>query len=342
MTAGFGTENVCWVPEGECLRFVDLLHWTEWRLDLDRWRLALPVQAREALIAQTREALNLCRARAEKEPETFRDVEHAESFLITLSEHLDPPSESTTSLTTPLGPLASIWVRLSDIPLESFFEEDYRPTPEPVKSFGCISSLGALRLPLCDDLEVPLMGADPEDRIAVLTPAIDCVGEYPLPLDQPPPVLDEFCGLRGNSNRGKMVNLTLDAKISSDTPIATPLFRLGRGGGFATIYFHFQTPTSPTVLLPLPPGHVHRVESSLESQGFQRTLSERRNQIWKRDEDWVHCLWNIPGLESEDLPVLDPIIVVAQAEGSRDPALREALLAAILHTALGEVPDLKR
>jgi hypothetical protein len=154
--------------------------------------------------------------------------------------------------------------------------------------------------------------------------------------------LDEFCGLRGNSNRGKMVNLTLDAKISSDTPIATPLFRLGRGGGFATIYFHFQTPTSPTVLLPLPPGHVHRVESSLESQGFQRTLSERRNQIWKRDEDWVHCLWNIPGLESEDLPVLDPIIVVAQAEGSRDPALREALLAAILHTALGEVPDLKR
>ncbi len=341
MTTGFGTENICWVPEGEPLRFIDLFHWAEWRLDLDRWRLAMSAEAVVELRDRARHGLKLCRIRGERDPDLLSDVEHAEEFIDSLSHALEAPAANLPTVSLARGPLTSLWVRISDLPLESFFDEDYRFAPPPIESVARLKVMGELRLPACDELEIP-MSETSEETFTILMPTGDSVGEYPLPADEPPPILDEYCGLRGNSNRGKAVNLGLDGRICGENPLATPLSQLSDEGGFITLYLHFRTPLTHTVMMPLASSHVHRVEASLQGQGFERVLSERRNQVWQRGEDWVHCLWNLPGLESEDVPVLNPVIVVARAEGSRDPGLREALLGAILKTALGEVPDPRR
>lgn len=320
------------------MRFIDLHHWREWRLDLARWSLALAPSGLEDLRARAAEGLMLCRARRDQTPEALRAVEHAEAFLASLGDALPAGPEDLVDLPLPLGPLAAVWARISDVPLESFFEEDYRTGGPAAEGFARLPVIGALSLPVCDDLDVPLPEPGP-DNFSLITPGVDCVAEYPLPLDELPPILDEFCGARGNSNQGKMINLGLDARLVSELPVATPLCRLEPGGGFATLYLHFKTPQDNTVSLPLRPSQARRVGQSLPEQGFTRVRAVGPNQIWRRGEDWVHCVWAAPGLESEDVMQLPPFVIAAQAEGSQEPAPREALLASIVQTALGHVPQ---
>jgi hypothetical protein len=341
MSTGFGTANICWVPEGQVLRFIDLHHWVEWRLDLEKWRVALASSGVEFLRQQAGEGFKLCRVRFKGDPEALSQVDHAEQFVASLSESLEAPPEDVADLSLPNGPLAALWVRVSDAPLESFFEEDYRPAPAAAESLARLPAVGALALPACDALEIPLL-LEAEGNFSLLTPSVDCVAEYPLPVDCIPPILDEFCGHMGNSNQGKMVNLRLDARISAENPIATALCRLEPGGGYATLYLHFRTPTEPTVSVPVLPAQAARIEASLAEQGFARVTRVGPNQIWRRGDDWVHCLWAARGLESEDVPMLPPFIAVAQAGGSRDPRQREALLTTILQAAFGRLSKGRR
>ncbi len=338
MSTGFGTENICWVPEGELFRFIDLTRWAEWRLDLDHWRVALPASARTTLIRETEEGLARCRARGEGDAELLQAVDRAERLCRALEEVIESLSEELAMIAYPAGSLDALWVRVSDLPLESFHADDYRPPPEPTESLAHLPAIGALALPDCESLEIPLLDQT-GDNFSLLTPGFDCVAEYPLPLDQMLPIFDEFCGQGGNSNRGKMVNLSLDGRLTGETPVCVPLHRLPGDLGFVTLYMLFQAPQEHAVALPLRSRQVHRVEASLEGQGFTCVLAHGRNQIWRRADDWIHCVWNAPGLESADVSTLPPFVIAAQAEGSRDPALREALLAAVLQTAIGKVPD---
>ncbi|MBN1475595.1 hypothetical protein JXA47_02475 [Candidatus Sumerlaeota bacterium] len=331
MTTGFGTSNICWVPEGQCFRFIDLLRWTEWRLDLERWQLAIAPRAVEHLVNTARHGFNEIRKRGSGPAEALDRGEHLVESLESL---ITPTPDDLADLHLPTGPLSALWVRVSDVPLESFFDEDYRPITEGVESHACLPAIGALSLPECDELEVPLVGGV-EENFSVLTPGYDFVAEYPLPLDQIPPILDEYCGLQGNSNQGKMVNLTCEGRIAGENPVSLPLHRLDERAAFATLYLHFSTASDATVLLPLQRGHRRRVEASLSEQGFECVRCEGENRVWRRGQDWVHTIWDAPGPECEGIASLPPMIAVAQAEGSREPALRESLLAAILRTAQG-------
>lgn len=341
MTTGFGTSNICWVPEGEVFHFIDLHHWAQWRIDLDLWRIALAPAGIAHLRESAREGFALCRTRFKGDAEALAAVEQGEHFVASLPETLSDLPEQAADLALPQGPLTSLWLRLSDVPLESFYPEDYRSVPETVESHGVLPSVGALTLPGCDELEIPLLG-EGDARFFLLTPTLDCVAEYPLPHDRPPPILEEFCGYLGNSNRGRMVNLRLEGGIATENPVAIPLFRLAEREGFATLYLHFSTPPEPTVLAPLRPSQAARVETSLTAQGFDRTFSAGRNIVFQRGGDCLHALWDLPGLESEDQPALPPILLAARAQGSRDPLLREALLTAALQAALGPSPERRR
>jgi hypothetical protein len=331
MTTGFGTSNICWVPDGQCFRFIDLLRWTEWRLDLDRWQLTVAPRAVEHLVNTARHGFNEIRKHVTGPTEA---LDRGERLIESLQSLIAPTPDDLADLHLPTGPLAALWVRISDVPLESFFDEDYRPVPEGVESFACLPAIGALSLPECDELEVPLVG-EMDENFSVLTPGYDFVAEYPLALDRIPPILDEYCGLLGNSNQGKMVNLTLEGRVAGENPVAVPLHRLDERAAYATLYLHFASASDSTVLLPLQHGHRSRVETSLMEQGFECVQREGENRVWQRGQDWVHTVWDAPGPECEGVTTLPPMIAVAQADGSRDPALREALLAAILRTALG-------
>lgn len=331
MTTGFGTSNICWVPEGECFRFIDVLRWSEWRLDLDRWQLAIAQRAVEQLVSTARLGFNEIR---KHETGPTEAIDRGERLVESLETLIAPTPDDLAELHLPAGPLSALWVRVSDVPLESFFDEDYRPVPEEVESFACLPAIGALCLPECDELEVPLVGGV-EENFSVLTPGYDFVAEYPLALDRIPPILDEYCGLQGNSNQGKMVNLTCEGRVAAENPVSVPLHRLDEESAYATLYMHFTSVSDSTVLLPLTHRHRSRVETSLMEQGFECVRREGENRVWQRAGDWVHTIWDAPGPECEGVATLPPMITVAQAEGSRDPALREALLAAILRTAQG-------
>lgn len=338
MSIGFGTSNVCWVPEGQPLRFIDLQRWAEWRLDLQFWRVALAPGLIESLCDRAAEGIELCRGRAVESPRLEETIERAGGFLATLGESVEETPRSMSRIELPLGPVTSIWVRVSDAPLESFFQEDYAEQErDGGESVALIPVSGALALPECDEFEIPLL-AERQEGFALLVPGHDPIAEYPLAVDRFPPMFDEFCGASGNSNQGKMINIGLNGRIARENPVATPLGLLSPGDGYATLYFHFETDTEHTVLSPVPAKHLGQIEESLGKQGFERVARNGRNQIWRRDDDWLHCIWNAPGLESEEVPALPPFIIAARAEGSRDSALREALLGAVLQTALGQVP----
>jgi hypothetical protein len=132
-----------------------------------------------------------------------------------------------------------------------------------------------------------------------------------------------------------MVNMGLDGCLVPETPVALPLYQIEGGTGFVTLYLHFQTPRDCVVSMPIRPRHTIRVEATLAEQGFERHLQMGRNAIWQRGGDWVHTIWAAPGLESEMVPALPPVMAVARAHGSREPSDREALLTDLLKMALG-------
>lgn len=333
MTFGFGTDDVIYVPADGRLAIWDVCTWHKVTFDIRSARLRFRKPALEALDRGLREALDSMKRRKEYADELPRYRTAAKHFLATVALGAINEPVHFHAQDTGLEGL-SWWIRVSDSPAESFFDEDYDDAPALEGPTQVLPLYGYFHLKTLASLELALPQSGLESAFALefaegCGPAIELINE-----DEPLPLVDEYCGSHGVSSRGNTVNLSPAPDIVVEHKGACPLNRLAPGV-YATLYFHYCLQDPARVLLRMTPKGFHAVEDLLQRSHFQRVTGSHNFTIYERAGDLVHLYIDLDGKESEGKDRIPPFLAVAAAAGDTTPAARAELLEWILNAIKG-------
>lgn len=325
MTIGFETRNLAFVPPGGMLRIVDVAGWRRIELDSTGATVVLRDPGLALVEAELDRAVERAERRKAEGAKALEEARAARDRVLFDLRACEGPDEGVRP--APGGPGAEgmlWWVRLSDTPGESFHEEDYdeaRAFDGEADAFPVYGSLGLAAL---GGLEVALPGAGADAPMWLVAPR---AGERVAPLDplEPLPLVHEFCGAQGVSSRGASVNIDCRGAIAAEHMGAVPLRRLG-DSIFATLYFHLSVELPAELAWSPGPKALQALAAVLGRSRFEVADKGPRHTIVRRSGDVVHLYTGLEGRESDGVPTMPPLLVVAMAGGSTDPMARADLL----------------
>lgn len=327
----FGTNDVVYVPDDALLTFDDLYRWQRIRIDVHHLGFRVRSAAFDEIAGRIRGAIDI----AERSPRLAATLPglraNADEMLRALTAVSGGISgELPGILRDDLGnDGASWWLRLSDRPAESFFDEDYRELTTIAGEVTPYFTYGSAHMRDLDDLEVPLAGdGDYGLPFAIDVPAGRGIIRQSIPSLEPLPLIHEFCGHRGNSATGHTINITTLADIADNHDFCTPLGRAGERL-FATLYIHFRARVETPVIMRLRGEHFTPCLRILERSQFESVNAGPNWHILARSGDVVHLYNRLEGKESEGIEYIPPFLLVASASGQSDPMHRSDLLEAI-------------
>jgi hypothetical protein len=331
----FGTDDVIYVPEGKSLVFDDVYHWKRYKLDVRRYGIRMRPDAFEEVSGRMRAALEIVKV-------SPRFTEHAAQISQNTEEMIRDFARITGQATGRLpeslrdvirGGSADWWLRISDLPAESFFEEDYERDAHSEASSAPHFTYGLVHIAQLDGLDVELAGEGQD--IEGFPFAIDVpeqgLTRWTIPPSEPLSLIHEFCGAHGASSRGNTVNIDTHGNVAESHQFCTPIGRVG-SKAFATLYFHHSTPGAEKVVGRIADDMLFPTAEMLEKSKFQLTKEGPVFRIYEREGDVVHLYSQLAGKETEGVETMPPIMLVASAAGQHDPMHRAELFDAIMQT----------
>jgi len=328
MTYPFQTDNVFYVPPQKPFCVYDLLGWRRIELCVQSTRLRLDPSAGPAVRQRAAQALKLARSLPQPIDMPSQEARMNE-FLgqLPFSDSLPHSSPEFEKAFFPLRP--TFWARLSQQPMESFFHEDYEETPLPddSQSSTILTCMGAVAFNAIGQDECELPSAQP---LRLSAPSHTRPARV-LPLDpfEPLPLVREYCGCLGSSNQGELVTIDLRGQIPEACLAAVPIRRTGLVS-YETLYMHLPLETETPPTRPFRRSQSRELAKALRAKGFQPERRMRRFSTWTRGGDVIQVYRDLPGKESESVPVLPSFCLAALADGSPNRAARHALLNEIL------------
>lgn len=329
----FGTDDVIYVPEGSQLIFDDVYHWRRVKFDIRNAGLHVRPAAVEHISGNMRAALGLVMKSPRFSDSAAQIRLNAEEILRDIAATAGSPG-SVTPGSLPAetrNESAHWWVRVTDLPAESFHGEDYeRPARPPVDAIPHFT-YGTVEIAQLDGLHVPLHAEDlgeEEHPFSLELPARGGITRWTIPPTEPLPLVREFCGVHGASAHGRTINITTNATIPDSHQFCTPLGTVGQRL-HATLCFHFSFPMEARVMARLADGKAAACRALLEQSGFGVAGEGPFHRIYEREGDVVHFYQGLEGKEAEGVPTMPTFFIVAAAGGNCDPMNRGALFEAI-------------
>lgn len=328
----FGTDDVIYVPEGAQLVFDDIYRWRRFKLDVRHFGLRMEPHA----LAEAGDRLRQALARVQESPRfvdsAVQIAANTEEMIHTLGIMARPaPDAASPGSLQDFFRAASVrwWLRITDLPGESFFDDDYETTPLSSPGGVPYNTFGTLHVAQLDGMDLQLA----KDAAGVQPLCIDVPPEtgltrWTIPPDQPLALLREYCGVHGASAHGHTMNVDTRAAVAEEHQFCTPLGRLG-SKLFATLYVHYTNPVEAEVLGRIGEDAVPAAAELLEESGFALIREGRSFRIYGREGDIVHLYAGLDGKESEGAPAMPAFILVSQAAGQTDPMNRGALFEGI-------------
>ncbi|MBI5155605.1 hypothetical protein HZA57_10250 [Candidatus Poribacteria bacterium] len=327
MTTGFGTDNLAYVPEGSHLNLWDVYRWRKLTLDVRRCGVSPRPPGRAVIEEQLHDWLR----RLEKKAGTSSDLSIYHETAQDLIEKLDGAairSASALLVEREVPPELVLWLRLSDHPAESFFEEDYEEGPVGPDLPASYAVYGSLTMKGLGDLEIPLPGTGAAAPLALVTTE-GGITETAIERDEPLPLVDEYCGSMGVSSRGNTINLGLGGEIVADHLACAPVRRLGPML-YATLYLHLSSPAGCQVTARLTDKRHDAAAEALAESAFDEISSGKNWRIFERRGYLVHLYRGLEGKESAGVPLLPALAVAGLAGGETALEPRAALLRQVL------------
>ncbi|MCD6384383.1 hypothetical protein J7M23_01270 [Candidatus Sumerlaeota bacterium] len=331
----FGCDNIFFVPEGEPLRIYDLYNWRVLEFDTSKLSVFLNQNYLPAIKEKIYEARErFCRKESGENRKALQ--ENIDKFISSIQvkkfQGLDL-RRAQSELDALFYPQSiRVWLRISDEPLESFFEEDY-----PERPFQPQSPSSALLLPVNGSI---YLGCVEEFETAL--PLDEESGGFPfvLQLDSEKtvqisqisafeflPLIDDFCGAFGSSGRGNLINYTHHATVSQENLAALPLYRVG-DCYYSTLYFSLSTKVEYDVMMRITEKQFANAFKTICRAGFQVVKEYVDNYIFRRGDDVVHLYGGAASKESLSASrFLPPFLLVVANDTDFSPEQRSKLLA---------------
>jgi hypothetical protein len=335
----FGTDNIFYVPEDKTLTIFDIYNWRVIELDISRIRCYLNTGHEPFVRDKIRDSTQLTFEKDKDREKVLAEVEEAiEEFMVGFQRRAFPTlaSQDADEITRDLFYPQSIvfWVRISDVSLESFFDEDY----------GELGDLHSFN----DEVIIPINTAIYLNCLETLEQAFPIEkesGTYPFALgfseegtveiqELSPfellPLIDDYCGAYGSSGRGIMINYTHHTTVSEVNLASVPLYKSGPRH-YVTLYFSLSTNVDKDITLRLTEKQFRESVSKLEGVGFQVVKTEGANYVMRRGDDVVHLYGSAMSKEAlTGSMYLSPFLLVAANDTDMDPERRSELLSLFL------------
>ncbi len=333
----FGIDNIFVVPPGQPLRILDIYNWRALEFDIEKISILL----NRDYLQRMKNQIELAETRlfdAEPHPSDSNVKERIATFMsgfekTDVSEiDFHKGVQNKDKIFSPQS--TTFWLRISDEPVESFFDEDYAQRsaqPETDSAPLMMPLSGSLYLECIHEFETALpVGQGRSEVPFILAFEPDATfRSINLPAFEFLPVVDEFCGSFGSSGRGIMVNYTQYATISEESLAAVPLFKLDHH--YETLYFSLSTSVEYTVITQLTEKVYKNFAGTLTKAGFQAIKQKGENFIFRRGDDVLHLYGDVPGKESLSGSRFMPHFIIAVAnDADTSPAARAELLKEIL------------
>ncbi len=336
MTSGYGSENVVFVPAERRLEITDVYRWRRVSVDVPATTVRLREHAFQHLDSEIERMLGSLKRRKDLEREVVAEARvNARRFQSGLRSAQANRVE-TSSADVAVGGGMRWWVRLTDRPAESFFTEDYEEASDPPEGGMSRPLYGSCIIEMADEAEIPFPADGENSAFEWILPRQDSFVEEEVPLHEPLPVLEEFCGEGGSSANGRTINLTCRGEPVSSHTACCPIRTVGEDV-YATLYFASEIQIKHRVLLAVPEERINRAAGVLKASRFTTGATGPNWSIHEREGDVVHLYRDLEGRESTGFPVIPGLIVVAAAAGKTDPAIREVLLNTLLETSRAPV-----
>ena len=328
MTLNFGTDNVYYVPEGQPLIFFDIYDMRRLEFHIGRWGLFYNQARMEYITNAVNSARSVWSRHQGRNQETEGNLKKVQSFL---SDFPRRPFPSTPPLDLKnIFSLRGItfWVRCSDTPLESFFEEDYNERPVTSGGAGYTPLMGAIQLSSIGDYELDIHeGIEPEGFFLEIPKGSITIASLPpeeiLPLDE------GFFGAFGSSGNGHVINLTHESKVSEENLVCVPFERIGEHY-YATLYFHLGTDAEFDVIHRFHEKRLGFVRAAMSELGFKLVCDKNGNALYTRGNSHIHLYANATGKESAGSRFLNPFLLITCHEGESAPGKRSQLMEEII------------
>lgn len=330
----FQTDDLVYVPEDGKLTFDDVYLWRRVCIDTRRAGLRLRSSAFERISEQMRGALELVKVSDRYKDMAAKVEENVQEMLADLASRAGslsggPEGRLSDSIRQPS---AKFWVKVSDLPAETFHREDYERDAVARENSVAFHTYGNVAIAQLDNLEVAISGE--EEGIGELPFAIDLPEKEGVVLKamsplEPLHLIHEFCGIHGASSMGHTINLDTQGHIPEYHQFCTPLGTIGEKL-VATLYFYIAFAPQATVAAPIATNRIEPCMDNLKQWGFETVNEGPNHHIFQRSGDVVHVYHDLPGKEAEGFPLMPPLLVVACAGGLFDPMNRGALYDAIM------------
>jgi len=322
MSLNFESENIFYVPEGEMLTFYDIFKWRKILFNIFKFKVKLN-QLRKQIISN-RIIDNLEIIKSENVEEYEEKKERMKYFLDNISYFDQDQITFADPQTLKNFVDISFWVRISDKPLESYFEADYLNEIVDDEDYFNLPVVGGIPLSSLNDFEMNFF--DNEMDIILQIPKKDGVILKPLEVDGFLPIVEEFCGYFGTSNRGNLVNYDLFGTIARENLCCTPISKKERNL-YQTLYFQIKTDCQFNLLKTVVS---NKAVERLKVLKFKEIKREEKRIIFTRNDDVVHLYIELPGVEYSDYPVVPTFLIAVQYKGSVEPKDRDILMREIL------------
>lgn len=336
-TVNFGSDNIYYVSEGEPLTIYDIYNWRIIELYIDELRI-YQNELHQPILQK------ILQQEAEQLTKKNRDLNlklmqlQIDDFLSGFeSRELSPSEMSDVQFLEKdlfFPQTATIWLRISDVPLETFYDEDYR--------------------------ELPMYGSVEEEILVPINVSLylECLDEYErgLPIDKELstspfavgfeedtfvvikelspfnflPMIDEYCGAFGSSGRGILMNYTHHSSISEENLAAIPLYRQG-DAHFVTMYFSLMTNSTLDIIFRFTEKQYDTALEKLEEKGFKVVKEFGDNYIIRRGDDIIHLYG--AAVDKESLAgerFLPPFMLVGANDAAVEPEERSRLLSNLI------------
>lgn len=327
-TIGFGTDNLVFVPADGRLTITDITSWSRVSLDVHRSLVRPRQRVIDTIVEAVDKAVGELSTAKRTKARAHEFVAASDAILESLGKFEMPRGNVSMSLELPANHQLTMWVRLTDAPAETFYVEDYEEHAEPADEVEAFPLYGSFQSAGLDDLEIAFPERDAEAGFWLLLPREGGLVGESLPVDEPLPIIHEFCGVDGVSSRGASLNLTLEAAVAAEHRGCTALRRVG-DGLFCTLYWHLTTSLPGALSVSIPANRAGSLEEVLARSRFVETSrGPSRGPTWrilKRNTDVIHLYSNIEGKESAGALTMPPFLVVAHA-GDGSHAARVELL----------------
>ncbi len=322
MSLNFEGDNIFYVPEGQMLTFYDIFKMRKIFFNISKFRVHINQLREDIINERVAETLEIIKEESISKYE--EKMGKMKSFLGNLSYFDERQIVLTDPKTLTQFLDITFWVRISDIPLETYFDEDYLDEMDSEGDYFNLPTVGGIPLSSLGDFEMNFF--DNEFDIILQIPKRDGIIVKPLDVYEFLPIIDEFCGYFGTSNKGNLVNYDLSGKIAKENLCCSPISKKGTNL-FQSLYFQIKTEEKFNLTLNVKPDKAIRV---LKQMGFEAIKEDERAMIFGRDEDVIHLYSGLPGVEYSDFPIVPTFLIAMQAKGSLEPNDRELLIREML------------